>query len=167
LKTQNFPPREKKLNHAQRQQATTVDKAHGRRERRTLICSTELSSYLDWPFLAQAFKLTRQRTYRGQTSVEVSYGITSLHRDKAGAREMLKLVRSHWAIENTVFYVRDVSLGEDHCRVRKYNAPHILSYLRNTILNLMRLSGINNIASALRRYAALPLNALALLKGEN
>lgn len=74
------------------------------------------------------------------------------------------MVRGHWGIENSVFYVRDVTLGEDHCRVRTGTAPHILSGMRNTVLNLLhRIEGIN-IAAALRRHAAHPLEALKLLR---
>jgi predicted transposase YbfD/YdcC len=164
---QNFPPREKKLNRAERQEASTTNKGHGRTERRTLLCSTGLNTYLDWPHVAQAFKLTRERTYRGRTSVETVYGITSLSRERASACELLDIVRNHWGIENKVFHVRDVTMGEDHCRVRKGFAPHLLSSLRNSLLNLLRLKGCKNIAETFRRHAALPLAALSLLKGEN
>jgi predicted transposase YbfD/YdcC len=152
---------------AERQSASSIDKGHGRTEIRTLLSSTGLNSYLDWPFVAQAFKLTRSRSAHGKTSIEATYGITSLRRDQANADDLLKLVRSHWGIENRVFYVRDVSLGEDHCRVRSGAAPHILSTLRNTLLNLMRITGVTNIAAALRRHAAVPLEALSLIKSKN
>jgi predicted transposase YbfD/YdcC len=152
---------------AERQSASSSNKGHGRIEERTLISSTGLNSYLDWPFLAQAFKLTRSRTRHGKTCTAVVYGITSLRRDQASADDLLKLVRSHWGIENSVFYVRDVCLGEDHCRVRTGTAPHILSTLRNTMLNLLRSAGSTNIAATLRRHAAAPLEALGLLKWKN
>jgi predicted transposase YbfD/YdcC len=165
LKTSNFPPHEKKLVHAERQSATTNDKAHGRSERRTLVSSTGLNSFLEWPCVAQAFKLTRRRTYQGKTESETLYGITSLRRDQASARDLLRLVRTHWGIENSVFHVRDVTLGEDQCRVRTGTAPHILSDIRNIILNLLhRIEGVN-IAATLRRHAAHPLEALRLLTG--
>ncbi|TMQ32007.1 MAG: transposase, partial [Planctomycetota bacterium] len=35
------------------------------------------------------------------------------------ARRLLELTRGHWGIENRLHYVRDVTLGEDGCRVRK------------------------------------------------
>ena len=152
---------------AERQSASSADKGHGRIEQRTLISSFGLNSYLDWPFLAQAFKLTRSRTRNGKTSITVTYGITSLRRDQASARDLLELVRRHWGIENSLFYVRDVCLGEDHCRVRTGTAPHILSTLRNALLNLLRRAGSTNIAANLRRHAAVPLEALSLLKRQN
>lgn len=77
----------------------------------------------------------------------------------------MSMIRNHWGIENSVFHVRDVTLGEDQCRVRTGNAPHILSGIRNIILNLLhRIDGVN-IAAKLRRHAAHPLEALKLLTG--
>ena len=37
--------------------ATTVNKGHGRLERRRITVSSQLQDFLDWPFLAQVFKL--------------------------------------------------------------------------------------------------------------
>ena len=76
-----LPRREKKLAHAERQSATIFDKGHGRRERRTLISSTGLNSFSEWPCVAQAFKLTRRPTINGETQSETLYGITSLRWD--------------------------------------------------------------------------------------
>lgn len=129
-----------------------------------LLSSTGLNSFLEWPFVAQAFKLTRTRRIRKQTTVETVYGITSLRRDQAHARDLLRLVRGHWGIENSVFHVRDVTLGEDQCRVRTGTAPHILASLRNAALNLLRRAACTNVAAKLRRYCAHPREALALLK---
>jgi hypothetical protein len=66
---------------------------------------------------------------------------------------MLKLVRGHWAIENKLFRVRDVTLGEDASQVRKGSAPEVMAALRNTVLALLRKSGATNIAAALRENA--------------
>lgn len=153
--------------HGERQSASSSNKGHGRSEKRVLISSTALNSFLDWPYVAQAFKLTRTRIVHGRQHTENFYGITSLRRDQATAGDLLRLTREHWGIENRVFYVRDVSLGEDHCRVRTGTAPHVLSYMRNAALNLLRSRACTNVAAALRRFCAHPAEALALLKGEN
>ena len=122
-----------------------------------------MCGYSDWPGLAQVFKVERQRTIRGQTTTEVAYGVTSLDRSKADAIELLKLSRGHWSIENRLFHIRDVTLGEDACRVRSGHAPQNLSTIRNTILHLLHAAGYKNKAAALRRHAAHPTQALALL----
>ena len=66
-------------------QASTTDKGHGRREKRTLRTTTILTLHQCWPGLAQGFELTRERTEKGRTSVEVVYGITSLRPEQADA----------------------------------------------------------------------------------
>lgn len=136
-------------------------------ERRTLTSTVALSGYLDWPKVAQVFRLVRERTIHGETSRETVYGITSLGRQRADARRLLNLVRGHWGIENSVFHVRDVTMGEDHCRVRKGAAPLILATLRNAAIALLNLAGFTNKAAALRRHAAQPQEALSLVKAEN
>ena len=162
--TDGVSPWERKLVAAERQTATSTTKGHGRVETRTLTRSTGLRDYVDWPELAQAFQLVRARTLRGKTTTEVSYGITSMPAELADAAALLHLTREHWGIENRVFHVRDVTYGEDHCRVRSGAAPMILSTLRNVTLNLLRWRGVGNIAAALRRHAAHPLEALALVR---
>ncbi|MFQ5591132.1 MAG: hypothetical protein ACE5HE_08225 [Phycisphaerae bacterium] len=77
------------------------------------------------------------------------------------------MTRNHWSIENRVFHVRDVGMGEDACRARTGSAPMILSALRNTVRNLLRAAGASNIAAALRRHAARPHEALALIHAKD
>lgn len=126
--------------------------------------------YLDFPGVAQCFKLTRTRTLRERdtgttkTTTETICGITSLPPQKAGAARLLDLVRSHWGIENKVFYVRDQTLGEDACRVRKRSAPVIFSALRNGVINVMQTLGVKNRAAQLRTFAANPVKALQALQ---
>ena len=47
-------------------------------------------------------------------------------------------VRSHWAIENSLHWVLDVTFREDECRVRKGHAPQNFSALRKLALMLLR-----------------------------
>ena len=112
--------------------------------------------------MQQVFRIERHRTIDGETSVEVAYGVTSLDRTQADADRLLHLVREHWGIENRVFYVRDVTLGEDACRVRRGAAPQVLAALRNLTLSAMERAGWTNKAQAARHYAANPLKALRL-----
>jgi predicted transposase YbfD/YdcC len=141
-----------------------VDKGHGRRERRTLISTTILCGYADWPGLAQVFRLKRERTVKGRTTEEVEYGISSLTRDQSDARRLLDLTRGHWAIENKLHYVRDVTLGEDACRVRKGSAPQVLAGLRNVVIHLLKRINVENHAAAIRHLAAKPLKAIRLIR---
>lgn len=143
--------------------ASTTDKGHGRLEKRTLRLTASLTKHQDWAGLAQGFELVRERTVRGVTTVEVVHGITSLKREEADARRLLGLVRGHWGIENRLHYVRDVTLGEDHSRVRKGSAPQVLAAVRNAVIHLLAGVDAPSNAAAIRRFNARPEEALALL----
>jgi len=105
--------------------ARSVDKGHGRLEIRELTASTELNEFLggQWAGVAQVFRLVRTVYEKGKVRQEVVYGITSLSASQASATRLLELVRAHWAIENRLHWRRDVTLREDHCQVRKGDAP--------------------------------------------
>ncbi len=112
--------------------------------------------------MKQGFELTRERTEKGKTTVEVVHGITSLSRERADAERLLELTREHWGIENGSHYRRDVTLGEDASRVRKGSAPEILAGLRNSIIHLVK-DVAPSLASAIRRLGNCFSQALDLL----
>jgi hypothetical protein len=148
-----FPPANEHARQAELDTAETVDKGHGRRERRTLESSTRLARHLDWPGVAQVCRLSRD-VWRGKThSIEVAYAITSVPRSQADAAQLLRWWRGHWLIENRLHWVRDVVWGEDGCRIRSGNAPQVMSCLRNAVLNLLRTRGVTQIAATLRENA--------------
>jgi hypothetical protein len=78
--------------------ATTLDKGHGRIEKRVLTASSDLNDYLDWPHVQQVFRLERRFEYvnQGKTTCETVYGITSLRLDQASPQRLLEIVRTHW-----------------------------------------------------------------------
>ena len=95
--------------------------------------------HLEWPGAAQAVRIERHRHIKGRDSVEIAYLITSLPAEDAGPERLLELNRTHWGIENKLHHVRDVTLGEDRCRVRKGARP--LATLRNLVMFLIRKRG--------------------------
>jgi len=109
-----------------------------------------LADHSDWPDLAQVCRLVRTTRRKGVETIEIDYAITSVPRDQADATQLLAWWRGHWGIENRSHYVRDVTLDEDACRIRKGDAPQNLAALRNAILSMLRLEGQTNIAQALR-----------------
>lgn len=144
--------------------ATTSGKGHGRLERRTITTTTWLNEYLgDWPGVAQVFRLERRRKVKGKVEVEVVYGITSLGELAADAGALLGYTRGHWGIENDLHHTRDVTLGEDRCRVRRGRAPRVLASLRNVAVYLLRNANYRTVAAATRAMVAQPELALALL----
>jgi predicted transposase YbfD/YdcC len=143
--------------------ATTVDKAHGRLEKRTLRTTAILTLHHRWPGMKQGFEVTRERTAKGEKEVEVAYGITSLGPEQADARRLLGLVRDHWRVENCSHYVRDVTLKEDACRVRSGNAPQVLAALRNTVIHLLREVPAESRPAAIEHLSTRPNQALELI----
>jgi predicted transposase YbfD/YdcC len=145
--------------------AQTVQKGHGRIARRRLETTTMLNDYLDWPGLAQAFKLTRTTIDlgTGEANTVIAYGITSLPPKQASPLALLTFVQQHWAIENKLHWVRDVTFDEDRSQLRVGTSHHLMALLRNLAISLLRISGWVSIASALRFFAAQPHKALALL----
>lgn len=146
-------------------EARTVNKGHGRLEIRHLRTSCELNDYLAprWPQVAQVFQLERTVTRQGKTTHELAYGLTSLTPQQAPPLHLLSLVRQHWHIENRTHWRRDVSLGEDACRVTTGQAPFVLAALNNAVLALVDFLDHPNLASAMRFFDAHPKQALDLL----
>jgi predicted transposase YbfD/YdcC len=148
-----FPPYTEK----QRQQHLDEDcarsKEHGAIVTRHLQASTRLAEHLDWPGVAQVCKITRTRRYKGKMTVETSYAISGVPRHLADARRFAGWWRGHWGIENRIHWVRDIAFREDQCGVKLGNGPECLSIFRNTVIKTLRLDGVKNIASQLRKNA--------------
>jgi predicted transposase YbfD/YdcC len=139
-----------------RRRVVTVNVGHGRQERRTLMASTDLAAYSDWPHLAQVFRLERERCIRvtGKRERETVYGLSSLPRERAGAATLLALVRAHWGIENGLHHRRDVTFHEDATRLTQGHAGRVMASLNNLLIGVLRRAGFTNLAAARRRCAA-------------
>lgn len=146
-------------------QAVEVGKGHGRLEKRTLLVSTELNEYLDWPHVAQVFRLEREVWHAKHQAWrrQIIYGLTSLSPEKASPKQLLRLTRAYWGIENGLHYRRDVTLQEDATRLTVGNAGHNLAILNNLVVSLCLQAGFHNLAKARRLFAAKPDQALKLI----
>ena len=93
------------------------------------------------------------------------YAITSLTFAQASPARLADYLRGHWAIENGLHWVRDVTFGEDHSQIRTGAGPRMMAILRNLAISLVRLHhGASGIAEALRAFAAQPHRALAMVR---
>jgi len=131
----------------------TLDKEHGRIERREITVSSELEGYSDWPGLQQVFKLDRYRkdVRSGKEERETVYGLTSLTAEEASPKRLLNFTRQLWGIENGLHYRRDVTFGEDRIRMTRGQAGRNMAAINNLVIGLLRHAGASNIAAA-RRY---------------
>jgi predicted transposase YbfD/YdcC len=149
-----------------RREAQTRDRGHGRTdERRCLIASTDLNTYLDWPGVAQVFRL--ERTWREGTTPHraLRYGITSLSPQDADPARLLALRRGHWAIENQLHRQKDVAFGEDASLVHLGQGPTVMALLRDAALTLLHGAGVRRVAARLRAHSQHPDQAVELVVG--
>src|SRR6266566_4025570 len=145
------------------QHAQTTEKAHGRLDIRSIRVSSELKGYSDWPGLEQVLEIRRCWQSKGIWKEAVRYGVTSLPAQIAFPERLLTLKRGHWIIENSLHYVKDVTMGEDKSTLHKDNGPKIMAALRNTVVSLLRHAGFSTIAARLRYNSTHPEAALEVL----
>lgn len=105
--------RQAKMAHFDYRAANTVGKGHGRIEERVAVASSELASYSRWPALSQVVQLRRTWQENGVTKSATRYLVTSLPPEEASVQRLMQLRRGHWRIENSLHYVKDVTMGED------------------------------------------------------
>ena len=118
--------------------ATSINKGHGRLEKRTLTVSSQLNDFLDWPFLEQVFQLERAFTNLKTNKVQthIVCGFTSLSRDQVTPARLLEMIRSYWRIENSLHYRRDVTLREDYTRMTRKDAARAMACINPTFRTL-------------------------------
>ncbi|MGH4025225.1 MAG: ISAs1 family transposase [Pseudonocardiaceae bacterium] len=144
------------------------DRGHGRTERRT-IQVLPAPDTLTFPHAAQVFLVERYVAdlHANPTSAVAILGLTSRPADRADPAQIAAALRGHWAIENGLHYVRDVTFAEDASRTRTRSGPRIMASLRNLAITVLRRAGHTNIAEGLR-WASYnfqhPLNLLGLTR---
>jgi predicted transposase YbfD/YdcC len=159
----------------QGQHHTSTAIGHGRREQR-IIQALPAPDNLGFPHATQVWQITRyrtthqihqtrRRTRRTTRKIEThtAYGVTSLTPNHADPAQIAAYLRGHWQIENRLHWVRDVTYGEDHSRIRTGTAPRAMASLRNLAISALRLAGHHNIAAGLRHTARNPTRPLQLL----
>jgi predicted transposase YbfD/YdcC len=63
------------------------------------------------------------------------------------AERIRQAIRSHWAVENRLHWVMDVSFNDDRMRARTKAAAHNLAVLKHITLKLIRLDPVKRIGS--------------------
>ena len=118
----------------------SVEKDHGRIEiRRCWVVEDDAIRWLErqdqWPGLKSIAAIEGKRRIGNKTTIETRYFISSL----AGrASKVMSAAREHWAIENSLHHVLDVTFNEDASRIRRDNAPENLTILRKIVINLVK-----------------------------
>ena len=104
-----------------------------------------------WSGVEHGIRVKRKIKKNGKYSEDTAYFISSM---KNGSALLYHYgIRSHWHIENSLHWIKDVTMREDASKISIGNAPSILSTLRNGALNIFRKKGMNQIAKATRLVA--------------
>ena len=121
-----------------------VDKGHGRIEQRAVTVAHEV----DWldsdrrfpgeirlPDVTTIIRVASRAELKDPGRFETRYYVSSaaLSADRAA-----HAVRSHWAIENSLHWVLDVTFGDDQSRLRTGHGAKNMAVVRHFAINLVR-----------------------------
>ena len=143
-------------------------KAHARIEQRRIAVLTPLPGLVNYPHVAQIFRVTRERidarrNATGETSIEYVYGITSVPAQRASPQELLAWNRGHWSVEVN-HHVRDKVFAEDACLARTGFAPENNALCTNiAIAVIIHKTRFDSVASATRHFALQRKDAFAAI----
>jgi predicted transposase YbfD/YdcC len=150
---------------------TDVDKGHGRIEQRTVTVAREV----DWldgdrrfpgevrlPDVATIIRVASRAELNDRGRFETRYYVSSAALSAARAAEA---VRSHWAIENSLHWVLDVTFGDDQSRLRTGHGAKNMAVVRHFAINLVRAVDDKRSIKLRRKCAGWDLDYLAKILG--
>jgi predicted transposase YbfD/YdcC len=121
-----------------------VDKGHGRIEQRAVTVAHEV----DWldsdrrfpgeirlPDITTIIRVASRAELKDRGRFETRYYVSSASLSAARAAQA---VRSHWAIENSLHWVLDVTFGDDQSRLRTGHGAKNMAVVRHFAINLVR-----------------------------
>jgi len=132
----------------------TADGDHGRIETRTYTVFHDtawLQKRHDWPGLQSVVMVESTRETGHRIERETRFYITSL---VLLAHQIGPVIRSHWAVENSLHWVMDMVFRDDECRVRKDHAPANFVTLRHMAHNIIRRAPGKDSLRMKRKVAA-------------
>jgi predicted transposase YbfD/YdcC len=118
--------------------AETIDADNGRIETRVTTVIHDVGWIQErhgWPGLNAIAIVESTRETDGVIEKDTRFYITSL---VMLARLLGPVIRSHWAIENSLHWVMDMVFRDDECRVRTNHAPTNFTTIKHMARNLLR-----------------------------
>lgn len=126
------------LKEVTREHKETVDKEHGRFEKRYYLITDRidwLEEKADWTGLNSIGMVISERMVKDVTTVERRYYLSSL----PAKADIFSHVVQHWSVENQLHWVLDVTFNEDRQRMNTKYAAQNLAVIRQSALNLLRM----------------------------
>jgi predicted transposase YbfD/YdcC len=118
--------------------AETIDADNGRIETRVTTVIHDVGWIQErhgWPGLNAIAIVESTRETDGVIEKDTRFYITSL---VMLAHLLGPVIRSHWAIENSLHWVMDMVFRDDECRVRTNHAPTNFTTIKHMACNLLR-----------------------------
>jgi len=143
------------------------DKGRGRVETRTVTAFYPADKFddADWKAHIQAiFRVERvvytrsAKTGLLRRRTETAFYVAN---ERLSAACAALPIRAHWGIENTSHYSRDVTLGEDHSRIRRN--PGVFARLRSFGFNILKANRTGTLSQDRYRAALGGFDALSSL----
>jgi predicted transposase YbfD/YdcC len=151
--------------------ATDHDKGHGRIEQRTVTVARQV----DWldgdrrfpgevrlPNVATVVKIASRTELKDRCRFETRYYVSSALLCASRAAEA---VRAHWAVENSLHWVLDVTFGDDQSRLRIGHGAKNMAIVRHFAINLVRTAKDKRSIKLRRKRAGWDPNYLATILG--
>ena len=109
---------------------STIEKSHGRIEKRTCYVLNELEFFTDylaeWKGLKKIFAVKREVERNGKKTTEISCYLSSKN---TTAENLLSYTRKHWQIES-MHHILDVTYDEDRCKLLTQRAQENINIFR-------------------------------------
>lgn len=135
---------------------TDIDSGHGRVETRTCSVINDLL-FLDdkerWTDIKSIIKIESERHDKasGKTSSEVRYYISSLNID---AKNMNKIIRQHWTVENNLHWSLDVVFKEDFSLKKKGESATNFNIILKLALAMLENEKSRKLSKPAKRLTA-------------
>ena len=131
--------------------ATRLDTSHGRTVERSVSVFTAPAELLTkWIGVKSVIMVDRTGTRDDKPFTETIYYLSS---QSLPADTYMTLIRGHWAIENRLHWVKDVTFCEDYPPRLGGHAPVNWAIFFTWIVTLVRRAGIRTVPQALRLWA--------------
>jgi len=149
-----------------------IDKGHGRIEQRTVTVARDVG-WLDGdrrfpgevrlPDVTTIVRVASRAELKDRGRFETRYYVSSAGLSAIGAAEA---VRSHWAIENSLHWVLDVTFGDDQSRLRTGHGAENMAIVRHFAINLLRTVKDKRSIRLRRKCATWSPDYLATILGQ-
>lgn len=131
--------------------ASVVDDSHGRIvERSVSVFATPAELLPKWIGVNSVVMVNRTGSRAQKPFTETVYYLSS---QSLAANTYMTLIRGHWAIENRLHWVKDVTFAEDYPPRLGGYAPVNWAIIFTWIVTLVRRAGIRTVPQALRLWA--------------